>query len=57
VPDRVPIEVDGGVDPETAPRCQASGARVFVAGSHVFGSDDPPTAYRAIVDSLNGGAG
>jgi ribulose-phosphate 3-epimerase len=52
VPERVPIEVDGGVDPETAPRCRDAGARVFVAGSHVFGSDDPPAAYRAIVESL-----
>jgi ribulose-phosphate 3-epimerase len=54
VPEGVPIEVDGGIDPDTAPRCRRSGARVFVAGSHVFGSDDPPAAYRAIVDSLEG---
>ena len=52
VPERVPIEVDGGIDPETAPRCRDAGARVFVAGSHVFGSDDPPAAYRAIASSL-----
>jgi len=52
LPDRVPIEVDGGIDPETAPRCADSGARVFVAGSYVFGSDDPPGAYRQIASSL-----
>jgi ribulose-phosphate 3-epimerase len=56
VPERVPIEVDGGIDPETAPRCRDAGARVFVAGSHVFGSDDPPAAYRAIAESLEGQA-
>jgi ribulose-phosphate 3-epimerase len=52
LPDRVPIEVDGGIDPETAPRCLAAGARVFVAGSYVFGADDPAAAYREIAGSL-----
>jgi ribulose-phosphate 3-epimerase len=53
LPDRVPIEVDGGIDPDTAPRCLAAGARVFVAGSYVFGSDDPPAAYREIAGALD----
>jgi ribulose-phosphate 3-epimerase len=52
LPDRVPIEVDGGIDPETAPRCLGAGARVFVAGSHVFGADDPAAAYRELAVSL-----
>jgi ribulose-phosphate 3-epimerase len=52
LPDGVPIEVDGGIDPETAPRCLAAGARVFVAGSYVFGADDPADAYRQVADSL-----
>jgi ribulose-phosphate 3-epimerase len=52
VPDRVAIEVDGGVDPRTAPRCAAAGARVFVAGSYVFGSADPAAAYRELARSL-----
>jgi ribulose-phosphate 3-epimerase len=52
LPGRVPIEVDGGIDPQTAPRCEAAGARVFVAGSFVFGSEDPAGAYRAIASSL-----
>jgi ribulose-phosphate 3-epimerase len=30
------IEVDGGVSPETAPRCAASGANVLVAASAIF---------------------
>jgi ribulose-phosphate 3-epimerase len=54
LPEHVPIEVDGGIDPETAPRCEAAGARVLVAGSYVFGSDDPAAAYREIADSLSG---
>jgi ribulose-phosphate 3-epimerase len=52
LPERIAIEVDGGVDPETAPRCQKAGARIFVAGSYVFGSDDPAAAYGRIVDSI-----
>jgi ribulose-phosphate 3-epimerase len=52
VPDRVALEVDGGVDPRTAPSCAAAGARVFVAGSYVFGSDDPAAAYQEIVTAL-----
>jgi ribulose-phosphate 3-epimerase len=55
VPGRVAIEVDGGIDPSTAPRCAAAGARVFVAGSYVFGSDDPAAAYEKIATSLAGG--
>jgi ribulose-phosphate 3-epimerase len=30
------IEVDGGVSPETAPRCAATGANVLVAASAIF---------------------
>jgi ribulose-phosphate 3-epimerase len=56
LPERVPIEVDGGIDPQTAPRTAAAGARVFVAGSYVFGADDPAAAYREIASSV-GAAG
>jgi ribulose-phosphate 3-epimerase len=52
LPQRIPIEVDGGVDPETAPRCARSGASVFVAGSYVFGDDDPAAAYARIADAV-----
>jgi ribulose-phosphate 3-epimerase len=47
----VAIEVDGGVDPGTAPRCRAAGANLFVAGSAIFGAPDPASAYRAIVEA------
>ncbi len=36
----VELEVDGGVNPETAKLCRAAGADVLVAGSAVFGSKD-----------------
>ncbi|MCR5365608.1 MAG: ribulose-phosphate 3-epimerase [Prevotella sp.] len=35
------IEIDGGVQHETAPRLVAAGADVLVAGSYVFGSQNP----------------
>lgn len=48
----VAVQVDGGIDPHTAPRCRAAGANLFVAGSAVFGSPDPAGAYRAIVAAV-----
>jgi ribulose-phosphate 3-epimerase len=53
LPERVAIEVDGGIDPHTAPRCAAAGARVFVAGSYVFGADDPAAAYREVAAAVS----
>jgi ribulose-phosphate 3-epimerase len=44
----VPIEVDGGIDAETAKRCAEAGATVFVAGSAVFGAPDPAAVVRDI---------
>jgi len=42
------IEVDGGIDTATAGSVAAAGASLFVAGSAVFGADDPAAAYTAI---------
>ena len=42
------LEVDGGVDAETAPLCIRAGASVLVAGSAVFGKPDRAAAIRAI---------
>jgi len=49
----VAVEVDGGIDPTTAPSCRTAGANVFVAGSAIFGSADPGEAYRAIARSID----
>jgi ribulose-phosphate 3-epimerase len=46
----VAVEVDGGIDVMTAPL--VPGASVFVAGSAVFGADDPGEALRAIAAVL-----
>lgn len=42
------IEVDGGIDATTAGPTAEAGASLFVAGSAVFGSDDPAAAYTGI---------
>ena len=42
------IQVDGGIDEQTAPVAAAAGAEVFVAGSAVFGADDPGAAAQRI---------
>jgi ribulose-phosphate 3-epimerase len=40
------LQVDGGVSDETIERCAAAGADVFVAGSAVYGAQDPARAAR-----------
>jgi ribulose-phosphate 3-epimerase len=47
------LEVDGGIDPHTAPVCRAAGASLFVAGSAVFTAPDPGEAYLAIARSID----
>ncbi|GAB6157384.1 ribulose-phosphate 3-epimerase [Desulfotomaculum varum] len=42
------IEVDGGINAETAPLVARAGARVLVAGSAVFGAPDPAQAVHDI---------
>ena len=42
------IEVDGGIDPTTAPVVAEAGATVLVAGSAVFGKPDRAAAIAAI---------
>jgi ribulose-phosphate 3-epimerase len=44
----VEIEIDGGVNPETARLCEAAGATVLVAGNAVFNQADRAQAIAAI---------
>ena len=45
---RCQIEVDGGVDPDTAVLAREAGATVLVAGSAVFGKADRAAAIQAL---------
>jgi ribulose-phosphate 3-epimerase len=49
LPESVALEVDGGIQLETAGPAAGAGANLLVAGSAVFGSDDPGEAFRALV--------
>jgi ribulose-phosphate 3-epimerase len=42
------LQVDGGVSDETIERCAEAGADVFVAGSAVYGAQDPARAAREL---------
>jgi ribulose-phosphate 3-epimerase len=42
------LQVDGGVSAETIERCAEAGADNFVAGSAVYGADDPAAAVTAL---------
>ena len=52
LPKGMPIEVDGGIDAETAGPCAEAGATLFVAGSSIFGEPDPAAAYREIAAAV-----
>ena len=47
------LEIDGGIDPRTAPQAVAAGARMLVAGSAVFGAPGGPAqGVKRLRDSL-----
>ena len=48
------LEIDGGIDSETAPLVVAQGANVLVAGSAVFkgGSSDNPSVYGENISAI-----
>ena len=49
----IDIEVDGGINAETARICRAAGANVFVAGSYVFGKKNNGTLdYKTAIKTL-----
>jgi len=51
LPGGVALEVDGGVHGETIGTCVAAGANLLVAGSAVFGSDDPAATYLRLAQA------
>ena len=48
------LEVDGGIEPETARQAIGAGANVLVAGTAAFRGG--PSAYAANIEALRGGA-
>ena len=52
LPPEVVLEIDGGVSLETIDGARQAGADLFVAGSSVFGADDPAAAFRALAARL-----
>ena len=58
------IEIDGGINPDTIEQAAAAGVDCFVAGSAVFGADDPAAAVerlreqaRRATDAASSGGG
>ena len=45
------LEVDGGIDADTAGAVADAGASLYVAGSAIFGAGDPAAAYSAIAEA------
>ena len=49
------VEMDGGLNAETLPRCAEAGANALVAGSAIFGADDMASAisgFRAAAEAV-----
>ncbi len=51
------VQVDGGVSADTIAQCAEAGADVFVAGSAVFGADDPAKAIASLREQAEAAAG
>ena len=53
LPSGVRLQVDGGINPETARAARDAGADLLVAGSAIFWRDDPAAAYTQLVDLVS----
>jgi len=49
---RLPIEVDGAMNPENARRAREAGANIFASGSYLMKSDDLRKALRALGEAV-----
>jgi ribulose-phosphate 3-epimerase len=52
LPAHIPIQVDGGIDEDTIAGARNAGATLLVAGSAIYGSDDPQQAYRRLAHAV-----
>jgi ribulose-phosphate 3-epimerase len=53
LPEGVRLQVDGGINRETARAAREAGADLLVAGSAVFWKDDPAAAYAELVELVS----
>jgi ribulose-phosphate 3-epimerase len=52
LPAETRVQVDGGINRETARDARAAGADLLVAGSAIFWNDDPAVAYRELTEAV-----
>jgi ribulose-phosphate 3-epimerase len=52
LPDAVHLQVDGGITGENAGSVHEAGADLIVSATAIFGAEDPPQAYRQLVEQL-----
>jgi ribulose-phosphate 3-epimerase len=50
LPETMRIQVDGGINGDSAAAAREAGADLLVAGSAIFWKDDPAAAYRELVE-------
>jgi len=50
--DEADLEVDGGIDAETAGPCADAGATLLVAGTAIFGAPDPARAFAELASKI-----
>jgi len=53
LPAEVPVQVDGGIGPDTIEMAHDAGASLFVAGSAIFGAPDIAGAYAGLVRAVS----
>ena len=44
------IEIDGGIDAENVAEVVEAGAEILVAGSAIYGKNDPAAAVRELIE-------
>jgi ribulose-phosphate 3-epimerase len=52
LPAEMRVQVDGGINRETARAARDAGADLLVAGSAVFWNDDPAAAYKELLEAV-----
>lgn len=49
----IPIQADGGVTPQTAPKLAQAGAKILVSGSYIFKHENPRVAIEKLQKSID----